>query len=255
MNLKRIKISYRSAKEFGEKGPTGLAHRDTFLAFSFLYNIHQVDTNNFYKPEDLRKIILNQIRSYKDEDDSNVQNSLPYDASPNKIEYKDMNRALKELAKVIDLNKVEKEKIQRIAREQHMSFSGMPSLYQFRDENLKTLQYVHTKPLLINLIIQTLKNMGFVDDFAFFIGGFIHWMRNEPQEGSDRVTHKIFDVILNSNPPPFNVEIEKDFQLLRNHFLSIDETDVNAFAIRVVSQAVENPQICWPFLLLFLLSI
>jgi hypothetical protein len=254
-NLKRIRMSYLNPKEFGEKGPVGLAHRDIFLAFSFLYNIHQVDTNGFYKPEDLRKIILKQIRSHKNEDSSNIQNSLPCDASPNKIEYKDMNRALKELAKVIDLNNVKKEEIQRIARERHISFSGMPSLYQFRDGNLKILQYIHTKPLLINLIIKTLKNMGFVDDFAFFIEGFIYSMHNNSQEANDRVAHKVFDVVLNSNPPPFNIEIEKDFQLLRNYLLSIDETNVNALAIRIVSQAVEIPQICWPFLLLFLLSI
>jgi hypothetical protein len=132
----------------------------------------------------------------------------------------------------------------------------MPSLYQFNDENLKTLQYVQTKPILVNLIIKILKEIDFVNDFAFFIEGFIHWIRKESQEENDRAAiHKAFDIVLNSNPPPFNIEIEKDFQLLRNHFLSIDETNVNALAIRIVSQAVEIPQICWAFLLVSLLSV
>jgi hypothetical protein len=41
-------------------------------------------------------------------DDPNVQNTLPCDSSPKDIEYKDMNRALEELAKIIDLNKVKR---------------------------------------------------------------------------------------------------------------------------------------------------
>jgi hypothetical protein len=256
-NLKRIRMNYCSPKEFGEKGPPQLHHTDLLLAFSFLYNIHKFDTNGFYKPEDMRKIIREQMYSRKDEDSTNVQNSLPCDAPPDTVYYRDMNRAIQEIAKVIDLKKVKKGEIHRIAREQHISFSGMPSLYQVRDEdeNLKTLQYIHTKPLLINFIIKTLRNMNFVDDFAFFVEGFIYWMRNDPQEGNNRIILKVFDVVLNSNPFPFDIEIEKEFQLLRNYLLSIDETKVNTAATRIVSQVLKIPQICWPFLLLSLLSI
>jgi hypothetical protein len=255
-NLKWIRTNYRSPKKFGGRGPTGFTHKDIRMAFSLLYNIHEIDTNRFYKPEDLRKIVSKQMQPHKDEDGFNAQNSLPCDSSPKEIEYKDMNRALKELAKIIDLNKVKKEDIQRIAKEQHISFSGMPSLYQFNDESLKTIQYVQTKPILVNLIIKILKEMEFVNDFAFFIEGFIHWIRKESQEENDRATiHKTFDIVLNSNPPPFDIEIEKDFQLLRNYFLSIDETNVKVLAIRIVSQAVEIPQICWAFLLVSLLSV
>ncbi|MGH9926697.1 MAG: hypothetical protein ACRD5B_15100 [Nitrososphaeraceae archaeon] len=50
-NLKRIRMNYFNPKEFGEKGPTQLAHRDIFLAFSFLYNIHEVDTMASINPK------------------------------------------------------------------------------------------------------------------------------------------------------------------------------------------------------------
>ena len=253
--IKQKRTEYSSPKEFGEKGLAQLTHNDRLLAFSFLCNIREIDTNSFYKPEDLREIILKG----RHEDVLNVQNSLPYDMSPNKIEYKDMNKAITKLAKVIDFKKVDKKEIRKIAREKHISFSGRPSLYQFKNVDLETLEYVYTKPWLINLVIKTLKGMGLVDDFAYFLEGVFRSMANNAQEEKTRpgilrkkeVLDKVFDTVTNTGSIQFEAK-KDDFHLLINELQSIDETGIGKLAKLCASQVVETPQM-WPLLLLFLL--
>ena len=103
-NVKELRKKNSNPEVFGEKGLIQLTHKDRLLAFSFLFNIADIDPNKFYKPEDLGEIVLQQIRSHKDNDYPTIDSHTSHD----KINAKDMNRTLEELEKTINLKSVEK---------------------------------------------------------------------------------------------------------------------------------------------------
>ena len=77
-NLKELRKKNSNPEVFGEKGLIQLTHKDRLLAFSFLFNITDIDPNKLYKPEDLRGIVLEQIRSHKDNDHPTIDSPTSY---------------------------------------------------------------------------------------------------------------------------------------------------------------------------------
>ena len=249
-NVKRLRKKHSSPEEFGEKGVIQLAHRDRLLVFSLLFNINDIDPAKYYKPEDLGEIVLKQIRSYMDEDRSGIH-FFPWDTPPGRVSAKDMNRALEELERIIDLKTVKKKDIRNIAKEYQIKFSGKPSLYQFPND-LTNLKRIYSDRKLAEPIIKALVELGLIDDLTFFIQGIIHFLRNNYQEEKSEVANKVFDIVTNSNPLSTSDTQELDFQLFRKIFSSIPKSDLNAFVRKAVIQSIKNPTACIPILMLFL---
>ena len=165
-NLRWLKKRYSSPEEFGEKGIAQLVHRDNLFAFSLLFNINDINPNGFYKPEDLGRIIFQQMRSHNDDVYSNTD-SLLLDISHSKVKAIDMYRALEALERTIGLKSVEKKDIRKIAKKYKIKFTGKPSLYQFPND-LKELKRIYSNPVMGELIIKALVKLNLVDDLSFF---------------------------------------------------------------------------------------
>jgi hypothetical protein len=161
-----------SPEEFGEKGITQLIPRDRLLAFALLLNINVFDPDNLYKPENLGEIALKRMQFLNDENHPNLVPSL-WDTSPNKVNAKDMHRALKKLERIIGLKSVEKREIRKIAKRYQIKFAGRPSLYQFPND-LTKLKRIYSEPVLAELIVRALSELGLAGDLSFFLQGTIH---------------------------------------------------------------------------------
>lgn len=169
--LKELRKKNSSPEVFGEKGLIQLTHRDRLLAFSFVFNIADIDPNKFYKPEDLEGIFLEQTRSHKYNEYPAID-FLSGNTSYSKINAKDMNRTLEELEKVINLKSVDKTEIKKVSKRYQIKFNGRPSLYRFPIDITK-LQRIYSDPALANIAIKVLLELD-CDDLSFFLEGVFH---------------------------------------------------------------------------------
>lgn len=254
-NLKRLRRRYINSEEFGEEGIIQLTHNDRLMAFSILFNINEISPTKFYKPEDLGQMIIRQMRSKKFEDSLYQQNSLLYDISLPRIGYKEIYKTLKKLERAVGLGNIQaKNEIRKIRREHQIKFSGKPSLYKFPD-SLTILKRIYSNPVLSELVIKALVELGFVDDLAFFLKGVIHSIINNNQETRSKVANKVFDIVTNTYPlsssDTDSVNIS-DLNPFREYLLSISEGDLNEFARKAAFKVIKNPAICMPILIPFL---
>lgn len=251
-NLRWLRKTYSNPEEFGEKGIAQLVHRDNLFAFSLLFNINDISPNNFYKPEDLGGIILQQMRSHNDDVYSNIDSSLS-NFSHNKVKAIDMYRTLEELERAIGLKSVEKKDIQKIAKKYKIKFTGKPSLYQFPND-LTELKRVYSNPVMGELIIKALVKLNLVDDLSFFLEGVILSLLNKYQEKRKESANEVFDIVTNTYPLTDGLNVS-NLEPFREYFLSIAKNDLKKFVRNSVLQVIENPAICLPILLLFLFDV
>jgi hypothetical protein len=255
-NLGRLRKRYSSPEEFGEKGITQFIHRDNLFAFSLLFNINDINPNNYYKPEHLREMVLQQIRSHSDDAYSSIDYLLS-GTSYSKVNALDMYKSLEELGRIIDLKKVEKKDIRKIAKRYKIKFSGKPSLYQFPN-NLTILKRIYSNPIMGELIIRSLVTLGLVDDLSFFLEGMIHSLLNNYQEKRAEAANKVFDIVTKTYPL-FSSDTDglniSNLNPFRGYLLSVAKSDLSEFVRKTALHAVENPVICLPILILFLFEI
>jgi hypothetical protein len=185
-----------------------------------------------------------------DEDRFDI-NSFPWDTSPGRVSAKDMNRALEELERIIDLETVKKNDIRNIAKKYQIKFFGKPSLYKFPND-LTNLKRIYSDRRLAAPIIKALVELGFVDDLTFFLEGVIHSLRNNYKVERSEVANKVFDIVTDSNPPSISDTHVLDFQLFHKILSSLSESGLNEFVRKAVIQAIKNPTACIPILILFL---
>jgi hypothetical protein len=252
-NLKELRKKNSSPEVFGEKGLIQLTHKDRLLAFSFLFNIADIDPNKFYKPEDLGGLVLKQILSHKDKNYPSTNSPLR-ETSPGKINARDMNRTLKKLEKIINLKSVEKREVRKISKKYQIKFTGRPSLYQFPNDLMK-LQRIYSDPALANVAIKALIELGLVDDISFFLEGVFHSLLNNYQDTKREAANKVFDIVTNTYPLPssdtagLNIS---DLSPFRKYLLSIDKDNFKEFVRETAHDIIKNPTICLPILILFL---
>ena len=254
-NLKELRKRYSRPEVFGEKGIIQLTHKDRLLAFSFLFNVDDIDPNKFYNPEDLRTIALRQMRSHEENDYPTID-SLLRNTPSIKINAKDMYRTLEELEKIIGLKSVEKREVRKVAKRYEIKFTGKPSLYQFPND-LTKLKRIYSDPALAKVAIKVLVELGLVDDLSFFLEGVIHSLLANYQEERAEAANKVFDIVTNAYPLPSSADglYISNLAPIREYLISIDKDSLNKFARETVHHVIENPAICLPILILFLLKV
>ena len=134
--------------------------------------------------------------------------------------------------------------------------AGKPSLYQFPND-LTKLKRIYSDPALAKVAIKVLVELGLVDDLSFFLEGVIHSLLSNYQEERSEAANKVFDIITNAYPLPSSANglYISDLGPFCEYLRSIDKDSLNKFVRETVHHVNENPAICLPMLILFLVVV